>query len=152
MPYNGCSWLVVSGPEAAKQNIVEQAKKAYTAPDPARLAGVERKVFIEVRTVGERRQGCSNRTMAEVIFVDKGSDQAAFRLPLQSREVAMSNGFGATWEANDGFAVGELADFRAALSKGKYHVVVVYADGGTARIGQGAGGTVWSQSETAKVR
>ncbi len=151
-PYNFCSWLVVSGPEVAKQQIRDQAKRAYTEPDAARLASVEGKVFVEILTVTERKPGCSNRTMKEVIFVDKESDKPVLRLPVESRETAMSNGFGATWNANDGLAIADLAQFKTTLGSGKYHVVLVYEDGGTARIGQGAGQTVWSASETGKVR
>jgi hypothetical protein len=151
-PYNGCSWLVVSGPEVATQSIIQQAKKAYSEPDPKRLANVAGKVFIEIRTVSERTQGCSNRTMTEVIFVDKESDKPALRLPLESKEAAMSNGFGATWTSNEGLAVGDLSEFKRTLASGKYHVVVVYEDGGTASVGQGAGRTVWSADETRKVR
>jgi hypothetical protein len=151
-PYNFCSWLVVSGPEVAKRNIIEQAKKSYSEPDATRLANVEEKVFVEILTLTERKQRCSNRMMKEVIFVDKQSDKPVLRLPLESKEIAMSNGFGATWTANNGLGVAALADFRDALGKGKYHVVVVYEDGGTERISQGAGQTVWSGDETGKIR
>lgn len=151
-PYNSCSWLLVSGPEAAKQNIIEQAKRAYSEPDPKRLANVAGKVFVEIRTVAERQQGCSNRTMTEVIFVDKDSDKPALRLPLESREAAMSNGFGATWKSNEGLATADITEFKSTLAEGKYHVVIVYEDGGTERIGQGVGMTVWSGDETRKIR
>jgi len=43
----------------------------------------------------------------------------------------MSNGFGATWIANNGLGVASLADFRSSLGNGKYHVVVVLEDDGT---------------------
>jgi hypothetical protein len=151
-PYNFCSWLVVSGPEVAKRNILEQAKKSYSEPDATRLAAVEGKVFVEILTLTERSQRCSNRIMKEVIFVDKQSDKPALRLPLESKDIAMSNGFGATWTANNGLGIAAVADFRSALGKGKYHLVVVYEDGGTERIGQGAGQTVWSGDETGKIR
>jgi len=96
-PYNLCSWIVVSGPETLRRNALEQAKKTYSEPDPARLAKIEGRIFVEIRTAAEQRQGCSNRTMSEIIFVDKRSDKPAFRLPVESREFAMQNGFGATW-------------------------------------------------------
>lgn len=151
-PYNLCSWIEVSAPETAKQLMVEQARGTYSQPDPGRLGTVEGKVFIEVHTVGERQAGCSNRTMTEVIFVNKDTDRPAYRLPIQSREIAMSNGFGAKWQGNDGIAIGKFDEFQAALAKGRYQVVIVYEDGGTSKIGQGVGMTVWSGSETSNVR
>jgi hypothetical protein len=151
VPYNSCSWLVVTGPAAARQKIIEQAKQKYSEADPSRLASVQNKVFVEILTVAERQKGCSNRTFTEVIFVDKDTDKPVLRLPVESREIALSNGFGANWNANDGVAVANFEEFTTTL-RGKYHVVVVYADGGTARIGQGAGQTVWSANETSKVQ
>jgi len=151
-PYNLCSWLVVSGPEVAKQKIIEQAKKTYSEPDPQRLASVESKVFVELLTVSERKQGCSNRTFTEVIFVDKQTHKPALRVPLESREIAFSNGFGANWNANDGVGIVDFLQFKTTLANGKYHVVLVYADGATDKIDQGVGQTVWSGNETRKVR
>ena len=87
--------------------------------------------------------------MEEVLFVNKDTDQLTLRFPLESRETALSNGFGANWESNDGIAVGDLAEFKSTLSE-KYDVVVVYEDGGTDKIRQGWG-AVWSGDETRKV-
>ena len=159
-PYNGCSWLVVSGPEAARQQILDQAKKTYSQPDPARLAGVEGKIFVEILTwqrpkmiagVGAVTDLCPDRAMKEVIFVDQASDSPALRLPLESRDVAISYGFGANWNANAGIGVANLADFRAALGRGRYDVVVAYEDGGINRIGHGTGQAVWSGTETSRI-
>jgi len=149
-PYHPCLWLVVTGPAAAAENYVEQTKNAYREPDLERLARMQDQVFIEIRTITERG-ACSNRIMEEVIFVDKDTDQPTLRFPLESVEIALSNGFGANWEANDGIAIADFAEFKSALSE-NYHVVVVYEDGGTERIGQGFRQTVWSGGETRKLQ
>lgn len=151
-PFNQCNWMVVTGPEAAKQRILDQAKKAYTEADPERLAGIENKVFVEMLTSAKLQQGCSNRTMKEVVFVDKKTDTPRLRLPLESRESVWSNAFGATWNSDDGVAVADLAEFKTTLAKGTFRVIVVYADGGTKEISHGAGRSAWSEDETKKVR
>jgi len=150
-PYNRCSYLEVTGPAAAKAQILRQAKRVYREPDPDALAAVEGQVLVRIVTLTERQ--CTT-VPKEVIFVDKKSDKPALRLSLKPQTIALQNGFGATWASTDGIATLPIEEFRAALRDGKFKVVVVDAGGATSEIKGGGIGMPppWSGDHTLRVR
>jgi hypothetical protein len=148
-PYNGCSYLEVTGPTAAKRLILERAKKQYREADPEALAAVEGNVVVRVATVGDR--GCATHVPREIIFVDKKTDTPALRLELASDVATLQNGFGAEWTSTDGVATVKVDEFQKALGGGRYKVMVVLKSGDTKEInGGGVGKITWSSDHTKK--
>ncbi len=148
-PYGRCMYLEITGPRAARVLILKRAKEQYREADPEALAAVADRVVVRVATLADRT--CAAFIPKEVIFVSKKTDAPSLRLDLSTDTAVLQNGFGATWTSTDGVAVVPAEQFKAALSEGKFKVVVVAASGETQEIKSGMGQTTWSGDHTSKV-
>jgi len=148
-PYDFCSYLEVTGPEAAKALILKRAKEQYREADPQALAAVEGKVVVRFATMGEVR--CSRLVPKEMIFVNKATDKPVLRLPMDADTTSLQNGFGATWTSTDGVATVPVEEFKTALGEGKFNILVVLASGDTLEMKAGLGNQMWSGGHTKKV-
>jgi len=149
-PYGDCSYLEVTGPEAARAQILERAKKQYREPDPAALAAVEDKVIVRVASMGYT--SCASHVPTEIVFVDKETDEPALRVPLANESTVLQNGFGAQWTSTDGIGIVSAEEFRKALAgDAKFNAVVVLKSGDSYRMKAGARNVPWSGKHTAKV-